>query len=227
MPSGFDARMRAEVEELVARKGMRPDQRMHDVRALVEFGFVDLLALAGADPAELRVARDDADLAEFPLSRRRTAPRRVARVPTELRVGADRRRLDAVEERVGGRPLEIILVGVPAKSVVRIADLASVLDDVRDDVDLVLLRQPVALARRRLDLAEQLCECHILGAAAAPDRAAPTTPCLARSRISACTSAAVALLACSEVISTPRSPLPMRRALSSMSGTRPFSVASI
>ena len=52
----------------------------------------------------------------------------------ELGVGADRRRLDAVEERVGRGPLKIVLIRVPEEAIVRIADRLPVLDDIGDDV---------------------------------------------------------------------------------------------
>ena len=64
----------------------------------------------------------------------------------ELRVGAFRRRFDRIEKRVRGRPLEIVLVGVPAEAVVWIADPPAVLDDVRIDVNGVLNRMPRLLA---------------------------------------------------------------------------------
>jgi hypothetical protein len=80
-----------------------------------------------------------------------------------LRIGALRRRFDSEQERVRGGTLEIVLVGVPGKAVVRISDQAAVFDHVGDHVNFRLLRKPELLAGGRLKVAEQPSEGDVLG----------------------------------------------------------------
>ncbi len=73
----------------------------------------------------------------------------------EQRVTALGRRLEAVEQRVGRRLCEVRKVGVPAEAVAWIADVAAVLDHVRQDVDVAMAGHAILVEHMRFELAQQ------------------------------------------------------------------------